>query len=273
MSFGKSVSTDTLVSEKSLNGTNTTTTLYLVMFLAHFSKRLYKRGEKANDTPRAVEIFMSLVKTALCQAKENEFSAMECIMNIPMSKYKEPYICVSGVADERVGKNTIEAMGENYPHMLKNGCNSKQYTMHCATAFEYMIRVGNTPFNILLAVAALLDDALCQGSSVYHYKETDIGQGQRTKVTPQDRARAFGRFICAIPKGITNAMRRQKKPCDVPLFATDRTCAEDDTTGDDVYSGLLLGESQYCEGGDMVSENPVMYKNVLKEGAARLYVT
>lgn len=263
-------STESLLSSKSLSGNNTATTLFLVMFLAHYAKRNYRRGENEQATPKALGLLMEIVTTTLCQSKTDEFTALDCIMNVPMSKHQDRCINVSGVADERQGRNAIEAMGENYPSELRYGCNSKKYVMNCATAFEYMLRVGNVPFNILLAVAALLDDALCQGISVYHYKETDIGDTQRTRTTPQDRAKAFGRYICDVSKGVTMAMRRKKKECDMPMFVDAQDHEIDVPQGDDAYSGLLLGDSQACEGGDLVAGNPVLYKNVLREGAARL---
>ena len=243
------------------------TSLFLVLLLA--TRAITKKGSDSNQSILCIKLLVCLLKGVIKQ-NDGAYDVLDLVYNTHFSRLCAPFVPTANLTTNEAAQKAFGELGLYYPHELDGGFNHPKCIMPTVDVFMVMCRLGLVPMSVLLACAALLDDALSLGSCVKKYEAPKRPLHQkRVKVCREEKALAFFAFLNHVRRGVKASMAR-------PLEESEKAgvCDKEEVRPSvvDVPEGVgwsfhLMSQTSK----DFLETGPEYeYQNVLRLGAAIL---
>ena len=259
-----------LDSDTELKNEKGVTPLFLVMVCA--GRGMLRKGTTMPQCVQAIKVLVCLLKGVIYTHKD-AYDVFDMVMNTHFSKKGIPYVYTKDLASNEQAHKACRALGIDYPLNLCNGFNNERCLMPCMDVFMIMCLLGIVPIKMLLALAALLDDAISLGSQVKKYEAPCRPlYGKRHKVDREEKALAYFAFLNHVRRGIKASMTRPQEEGEkenVCIILDDEDDAKEASSSVPTQVPRLATQTSH----DFLDKgNEYEYQNVLNLGAAILYV-
>lgn len=244
--------------------------LFLVWFLADVAKK--SKGRCQDKAQTAISFIIQLTE---CVAKGNSAPAwcpFELLFKCHFSKYGDGFVKTRGLFHDDEAKAVFGELGLVYPVTLVGTINNPAFSLAAIPLFAVMMRLGKVPFNMMCALAGLIEDGLRRRECVFVYKPTkQVPGAARASISRMDRKAAYDKFLGNTTHGIRYCMQVPEEEYDVqmpaPTIRGDLLVQE--TDANDSEDGSTKASTQLCPLGETPAKKK-HYRRIVEEGSLLL---
>ena len=246
-----------------------TSVFFLILFLV--DKASTKQGCSITACVKAGDILAGLLKATALKVRDSDLTVLDLVMGGHLSTYGDCYYPTEGIVSNNVAEKLLPSLGVPYPHHLPGGFNSPQFTVDAECMLRLLLRVGELPYAVACAAAALVSDGLSQGEGTIDYTEsTRDPKAKRQKTNMVDKGVAFFRMLNNITKGIKHNTGRPFSEEPKPTFSqiADAIVAKGNAVDTESFAGAM--QSQQTSEVIGKAQELYQYKEVVSTGMALL---
>ena len=243
------------------------TTLFLVLLLALKSQS--KQGTNVAMCCQSLKLLVCLLKNTVGNS-EGSYDVFDFVFNTHFTRLGIPFAPTHLLTTNELAQKACAELGIYYPHELEGGFNSPKCVMPTVDVFMVMCRLGLVPFQVLLSLSALLDDAISLGRKVTLYEAPVRALvPKRQKVGREEKALAYFAFLNDVRKGVKASMKRPLEPPPKVMVYNNQNPPGADLASSNTKRGATELHSQTCKDFAATTDG-YEYKNVLNLGASIL---
>ena len=229
------------------------------------------RGRPRAGNLRAMEVFEAFFEQTLGLTGAEELTVQDVLLGVPFKRKGRNTFPVNHFLPARDRGVFLSAFGVSLPPDEVSRLRSEEFSVDSKYMLRLLMMESLIPWWVVCALAGFIEDGLGRAHVVFPYEESQVvNTGKRHRVTKNDKATAYSRFLERPEEGVLRAVSR-------PL-CVDKTSFHDRGVSRSSF-GEVGGEpedfswvvkEQECGPSQSARMKPKQYKFVLEEAACLL---